>query len=103
MSAKGAEGGTPVDEGKVAYLLKKLSDADGIVESKTHAKEMISITIQRVVHTITEGHEIDEGDRELGHDALVAKRSRYLYRGLLEGARFNIKTLKKMAAILDRC
>ncbi|MBN2077559.1 MAG: motility associated factor glycosyltransferase family protein [Spirochaetes bacterium] len=102
MNAKEKGGGAPVDEGKVGYLLKKLSDADGIVESKTHAKEMISITIQRVVHTITEGHDIDEGDRNLGDEVLVAKRSRYLYRGLLEGARFNIKILKKMAMILDR-
>jgi hypothetical protein len=101
MSAKEGGKGTPADEGKVGYLLKKLSEADGIVESKTHAKEMISITIQRVVHTITEGHEIDEGDSDLGGEALVAKRSRYLYRGLLEGARFNVKTLKKMAMILE--
>ncbi len=100
MSAKRDGEGSPPDEGKVSYLLKKLSDADGIVESKTHAKEMISITIQRVVHTITEGHEIDEGDRSLGDEALVAKRSRYLYHGLLEGARFNIKTLKKMSILL---
>ena len=90
------------DPGKVDYLLKKLSETDRIVESKTNAKEMISFTIQRVLHTVTEGYDIDEGDGGLGSEELVAKRSRYLYQGLLDGARFNGKIMGKMAAVLGR-
>lgn len=90
------------DQGKVDYLLKKLAETDRIVESKTNAKDMISFTIQRVLHTVTEGYDIDEGDGGLGSEELVAKRSRYLYQGLLDGARFNGKILGKMAAVLGR-
>jgi len=90
------------DRSKVDYLLKKLSETDRIVESKTNAKDMISFTIQRVLHTVTEGYDIDEGDGGLGSEELVAKRSRYLYQGLLDGARFNGKILGKMAAVLGR-
>jgi hypothetical protein len=89
-------------QSKLDYLLNKLSETDRIVESKKHAKDMISFTIQRVIHTINEGYEIDEGDRELTDNELVAKRSSYLYKGLLEGARFNSRILKKMAEILKR-
>jgi hypothetical protein len=88
------------DQSKVDYLLKKLSETDRMVESKKGAKDMISFTIQRVVHTITEGYDIDEEDHALTGDELVAKRSLYLYRGLLDGARFNSRILKKMASIL---
>jgi hypothetical protein len=82
-------------------LLNKLAEADRIVESKKHAKEMISFTIQRVIHTINEGYEIDEGDSALSDSELVAKRSSYLDKGLLEGARFNVRILKKMEEVLQ--
>jgi hypothetical protein len=94
--------GAAGDRSKVDYLLKKLAETDRAVESKKEAKDMISFTVQRVLHTITEGYEIDEGDGHMGSEELVAKRSRYLYQGLLDGARFNGKILGKMAAILDR-
>ena len=102
MKEKSAGRGAAGDQSKVDYLLKKLAETDRTVESKKGAKDMISFTIQRVVHTITEGYEIDEEDRALSEDELVAKRSLYLYRGLLDGARFNARILKKMAAILER-
>ncbi|HOT45784.1 MAG TPA: DUF115 domain-containing protein [Spirochaetota bacterium] len=102
MREKTGGRGSAGDQGKVDYLLKKLSETDRVVESKQGAKDMISFTIQRVVHTITEGYEIDEEDRGLGEDELVAKRSLYLYRGILDGARFNARILKKMAAIIGR-
>ncbi|HPV39972.1 MAG TPA: DUF115 domain-containing protein [Spirochaetota bacterium] len=102
MREKSGGRGAAGDQGKVDYLLKKLSETDHVVESRQEAKDMISFTIQRVVHTITEGYEIDEEDRVLGEEELVAKRSLYLYRGILDGARFNGRILKKMAAILGR-
>jgi hypothetical protein len=87
-------------QSKLDYLLNKLAETDRIVESKKHAKDMISFTIQRVIHTINEGYEIDEGDSTLSNNELVAKRSTYLYKGLLEGARFNARILRKMSEIL---
>ena len=68
------------DGSKVDYILKKLSEADGVIESKIHIKDMISLTIQKVIHTINEGYEIDEDDAALGESQLVAKKSMYLYR-----------------------
>lgn len=97
--------GKPRDSGgqsKLEYVLKKLSETDRIVESRKHAKDMISFTMQRVVHTITEGHAIDEDDSACGEEELVAKRSRFLYQGLLDGARFNARILGKMAALVER-
>ncbi|MBN2158093.1 MAG: motility associated factor glycosyltransferase family protein [Spirochaetes bacterium] len=89
-------------QGKVDYLLKKLAETDRAIESKKNAKDMISFTMQRVVHTITEGHDIDEEDAGMGEKELIAKRSRYLYRGILDGAKFNARILAKMAAIIGR-
>jgi hypothetical protein len=89
------------DQNKLHYLLNKLEETDRVIESKKHAKEMISFTIQRVIHTINEGYEIDEGDSALSDRELVAKRSSYLYKGLLEGARFNVRILKKMEEVLQ--
>jgi hypothetical protein len=90
------------DKGKVDYIIKKLEDIDEVVKSKENIKDMISFTIQRVVHTITEGYEIDGEDEKMDEDVLIAKRSEFLYKGLLEGAIFNQKTLGKMKVLLER-
>jgi len=90
------------DQGKLDYLLKKMSEADRKIQSKKNIKEMISITIQRVLHTITGGYDMDENDSELETAELTAKRSLYLYRGLLEGALFNKKILGKMKSIMEQ-
>ena len=89
------------DQSKLDYILSKLSETDRIIESKKNTKEMISLTIQRVVHTITEGYEIDADDKKMSDDELVAKRSRYMYEGLLRGAKFNGKVLGKMRQLLS--
>jgi hypothetical protein len=83
-------------------LLGKLSETDRIIESKNTLKDMIGFTVQRVVHTITEGYEIDGDDSSLPEEARIAKRSGFLYRGLLEGTLFNRKILKKMVNLLER-
>ncbi|MBP7736957.1 MAG: motility associated factor glycosyltransferase family protein [Spirochaetes bacterium] len=102
MKDKNSGGGNAGDQGKVDYLLKKLAETDRVLDTKKGAKDMISFTIQRVVHTITEGYDIDEDDDSLSGDELVAKRSLYLYRGLLDGARLNGRILSKMKSILGR-
>lgn len=94
--------GKNTGDSRLQYILNKLSEADKKIQSRDTLKDMISFTIQRVIHTITEGYEIDENDGSMKDDELVAKRSNYLYRGLFEGAIFNKKILNKMIAILSR-
>ncbi len=89
------------NQGKIDYILSKLSEADRIVESRSAIKDMISFTAQRVIHTITEGYDIDEEDQSLSDEERVAKRSHYLYMGLLEGAQFNRKIFRKMNSIMS--
>lgn len=92
------ESGSP-DGGKVGYLLKKLEDADRALESLGEAKDMIGLTVQRVIHTITEGYDVDDG-KAVSKEHAVALRSLYLYRGLLEGASFALKSLDRIERIL---
>lgn len=87
-------------DAKLDYILKKLSETDKILESKNTLKDMIGFTIQRVIHTITEGYKIDEDDENLGKEELVAKKSHYLYKGILEGSEFNLKILNKIITLL---
>ncbi len=89
------------DRGKVDYILKKLAETDELLGSLESVKDMIGFTIQRVIHTITEGYAIDEGESGLSSETAVAERSLYLYRGLHEGAVFNKKILQKMIAVLS--
>jgi len=88
------------DRSKYDHIINKLAETDRIIESKRNIKDMISLSMQRVIHTITEGYVIDGGDSRLSEDELVAKKSHYLYKGLLGAAKFNRKVLIKMIKIL---
>ena len=88
--------------GKLEYLLKKLAETDKVIESKNALKDMIGFTIQRVIHTITEGYEIDEHENQLNDEERIAKRSHFLYSGLLEGSLFNKKVLNQMIFLLRK-
>ncbi len=90
------------DQGKLNYILKKMSDVDRVIELKKTVKEIISITTQKVIHTITEGYDIKNLENEKNNDVLIAKKSLFLYEGLLDGAKFNSKILSKMFKILDK-
>jgi hypothetical protein len=89
------------DSNKINYILKKLADVDAAVESGKNVKDMISLTIQRVIHTINEGYELEAGEEDLSEDEQVARRSHYLYKGLMEGALFNRKILGKLKVKLQ--
>ncbi len=91
----------PGDRNKMDYILRRLSEADRAIESKKGVKDMVSLTIQRVIHTINEGYEIDEKDSGLSGNELIAKKSLYLYKGFLEGALFNRKILSKMLNMIE--
>ncbi len=96
LSAMIGTGRDKSDPGKVSFILTKLSEADRFIESMNRSKGLISFSIQRVIHTITEGYELENGK---GDNA--AERSLYLYRGLLEGSLFNKKILGKMKRMLQ--
>ena len=61
------------DSGKMSYILGKLSETDKILQSKENIKDIISLTIQRVIHTITEGYDIDGNDEALNDDEPYGK------------------------------
>lgn len=89
------------DGAKVAYILKKLDEADRAIESKKKTTDMIGLTIQKVVHTIMEGHDLDEEEGKMSSDEKIARRSLYLYRGLQEGAEFVKRIAERMRMILN--
>ncbi len=89
------------DKNKLDYLMRKLAETDRFIESKENIKGLISLTVQRAIHTITEGYDIDINDSQLSQDELTAKRSLYLYKGILDGAIFSQKIFKKMIRILQ--
>jgi len=95
LSAMIDSGRDKTDPGKVSFILKKLSETDKFVESMNKSKGLISFSIQRVIHTITEGYELNSDKKDN-----AAERSLFLYSGLLEGALFNKKILGKMKLML---
>ncbi len=94
--------GARSDQGRLDYILKKLAETDRLIESRESIKDIIGFTAQRVIHTITEGYEIDEEESRLSEEERVARRSLFLYRGLLDGCRFNIRLTDRMMALLDQ-
>lgn len=91
---------TEKDQGRIDYILRRLDETDRLLESHSSVKDMIGFTVQRVIHTITEGYEIDETEKALADDVRVAERSLFLYRGFFEGAQFIRRTLARMDKIL---
>jgi len=82
------------EQGKVNYILKKLSETDSFVESMKKSKGMISFSIQRVIHTITEGYDLED-------EKNAGERSRFMYAGLLDGVKYNMRVLGKMLYFAD--
>jgi len=88
------------DQSKINYSLKKLDEIDKKIGSFSNIKDMIGITMQRVIHTINEGYDIDSEFKDFTEDEQVAKKSIYLYNGFLKGANFNKKILSKLNTTL---
>lgn len=80
----------------MSYIIKKLSDIDVFIDSRKKSGPMISFSIQRVIHSITEGY----GTGDVNNDNAGAM-SEFLYKGMLEGALFNKKVLGKMKILLE--
>jgi hypothetical protein len=85
--------------GKIRYILGKLGDIDAEIEKATGAKDMIGLSVQRVIHTVTEGY--DPGGEAISEQHGVALRSRFLYNGLHEGCVSSLKYLSKMKMLLQ--
>jgi hypothetical protein len=89
------------DQRKIDSILQRLADTDRIMASRKSIRDLVSLVSQRAIHTINEGYEIDSGDGNLPPDVLVAKRSHFLYRELLDGCRFNRKALNNMLKTME--
>ncbi len=87
------------DGAKIAYIIKKLDEADRAIELRKKTTDMIGLTIQKVVHTIMEGHDLED-DEKKSADEKIARRSLYLYRGLHSGAEFVMRIAGQMKRIL---
>ncbi len=90
------------DPGRLSSILGSLDEADRLIESKKTAADLISLTVQRVIHTIKEGYELEDAIPGEPTECSVARRSRFLYTGLLDGALTVGKVLDKMHTILSR-
>ncbi|MCZ8342528.1 MAG: DUF115 domain-containing protein [Leptospira sp.] len=82
-----------VDPKRFSNDLKQMDAIDTIVSEKKGLNEMLSLGIQRVILTITEGYdsELDEADRS-NEQLEIAKKSLLLYEGLNE----SISSIKRM-------
>lgn len=86
--------------GGVASFVKKLDEIDKQIYTYTDTKNMVGLTVQHIIHTITEGYEIDDAVKN-EHERIV-HRSLYLYNGLSEGVCFSARVIEKMIAVLKR-
>ena len=82
---------------QVGALVTRLDTIDEFIASKSSAKSMIGMSIQRTIHTITEGYDTDEFSGS-GHEK-IARKSLFLYKSLLEGCLFAEKVLNKSEKI----
>ncbi len=87
------------DSNKINYLLKKLDDTDIFIDQKKNSKDIIGLTVQKVIHTIIEGQSIFEDNNSR---LSIAKRSEYLYNGLYDGAVYTLNKLLVMKLMLEK-
>lgn len=90
------------DKQRIGILVDKLDRIDEYIKSRTGVKDMIGLTVQKVIHTITEGYDIPDADENLSEDAESVRRSVFFYKGMKDGVDFNCKVLLRMKNILIR-
>ncbi|MCX8124882.1 MAG: DUF115 domain-containing protein [Spirochaetes bacterium] len=83
----------------IPALVKKLDDIDKRLSEFSVTKNLVGLTIQHIIHTVTEGYEID--DTAKSEQEKVASKSLYLYKGLLEGVQYSTRVIKSMLALLQ--
>ncbi|MEJ5361599.1 MAG: 6-hydroxymethylpterin diphosphokinase MptE-like protein [Spirochaetota bacterium] len=84
----------------INLLVKKLDDIDKKLTELSVTKNLVGLTIQHIIHTVTEGYEIDE--TAAGEQEKVALKSLYLYKGMLEGVQYSTRVIKNMIVLLQQ-
>jgi hypothetical protein len=84
----------------IATLVKKLDEIDKKLTELSVTKNLVGLTIQHIIHTVTEGYEIDE--TVTNEQEKVALKSLYLYKGMLEGVQYSTRVIKNMIALLKQ-
>ena len=84
------------NEKEINGLLNQMNQIDEDVSSKKNLNEIIGLSIQRTILTITEGYDVNLSVEEKKNPHLsLAKKSILLYTGLYEGAKLIQTLLKK--------
>ncbi|HXK66515.1 MAG TPA: hypothetical protein PK348_09625, partial [Spirochaetota bacterium] len=84
----------------IALLVKKLDDIDKKLTELSVTKNLVGLTIQHIIHTVTEGYEIDES--VTSEQEKVALKSLYLYKGMLEGLQYSTRVINNMIVLLQQ-
>ncbi|HOJ28121.1 MAG TPA: DUF115 domain-containing protein [Spirochaetota bacterium] len=84
----------------IASLVKKLDDIDKKLTELSVTKNLVGLTIQHIIHTVTEGYEIDES--VTSEQEKVALKSLYLYKGMLEGLQYSTRVINNMIVLLQQ-
>ena len=84
----------------IASLVKKLDDIDARLTDFSVTKNLVGLTIQHIIHTVTEGYEID--DTVTSEQEKVALKSLYLYKGLMEGVEYSNRVINNMILALKQ-
>ncbi len=84
----------------IPSLVKKLDDIDKKLTDFSVTRNLVGLTIQHIIHTVTEGYEIDEA--VTSEQEKVALKSLYLYKGLLEGVQYSSRVIKNMIVLLQQ-
>ncbi|MBN1501095.1 MAG: motility associated factor glycosyltransferase family protein [Spirochaetes bacterium] len=86
------------DKKRISEIIRRLDLIDEYISGRVNAKDMIGLSVQKVIHTVTEGYDIDD---EKDEKLKSIKKSLFLYKGLKEGSRFNLKILAKMKCLIS--
>lgn len=82
--------------GQFSRLLQQMERIDEQVSAKKGLSEILALSMQRIIYSITEGYEnaltVEE---KLNPHLAIAKKSVLLYQGLLDSCQLHLKLLKK--------
>ena len=84
---------------EIRRIIPKLDELDSYLESRKTVCDIIGLSMQRTIHTVTEGYENDN-EKNLSDDMKVALKSHRMYGAMEESLRFNMKLASKMKTFL---
>ena len=86
-------------QNEIRHLIKKLDELDNYLESRKTVCDIIGLSMQKVIHTLTEGYETED-DRHKPENLKIAERSAYMYKAMEESLKFNLRLAEKMKLLL---